>query len=59
NVEGSIIILDQTGRFLHKEDYHLKGSSNIQIDVSDFKPGILFFIYEQHGERMIYKIIKK
>ena len=56
---ASVLILDQTGRILHKNDYQLKESSNIQLDVSNYSPGILFFIYQHNDKREIFKIMKK
>jgi len=56
---GNLMIFDQTGRILFKKDYQLNTSSNIQIDVSDYSPGILFFIYKHNEKRSLYKIIKK
>ncbi len=56
---ASLTVFDHTGRTLFKKDYQLKSSSNIQIDVSNYSPGILFFIYQHDGKRSIHKIMKK
>ncbi len=56
---ASLGIFDQTGGTLFKKEYQLNKSSNIQIDISVYKPGILFFIYQHNGKRSVYKIMKK
>ena len=54
-----LTIFDITGRTLFKKDYQLNKSSNIQVDVSDYNSGILFFIYQHNGKKALYKIVKK
>jgi hypothetical protein len=56
---ANLMILDQTGRILHKKVYQLDTSSHIKIDVSNYSPGILFFIYQHNGKRSLYKVMKK
>lgn len=52
-------IYDHTGRVLINKQYQLNASSNFQVDISDYSPGILFFYYEHNGKRSVFKIMKK
>ncbi|MGB5364203.1 MAG: T9SS type A sorting domain-containing protein, partial [Aureibaculum sp.] len=54
-----LIIFDHTGRALFKREYELDASSNFQIDISEFNPGILLFSYEHNGKRSVFIIVKK